>query len=263
MKNKFFCVLLSMVVFFMFSGQFYAETEKKEEKKAQLYLILDEVVIPSKTAEYEKNAEKLLSVLKAKNDPGPWTIYKTDDNHYYWISPIKNYGEIDKRNEFGSKAYKGDMELKKIMKSMFSTVESTTAGFFYYSFKLSYIPENAKPDPEGENFVYWAYYYIKPGFSEEFYKIAKEWKEMNFKHKVPYGHNIWVGDFWHDLPVLVVSVTANSPMEFYAREQKIDKKLSEETAPLAKRTMEMVRKVEFKTGYKVKNLEYKPVKEKK
>lgn len=68
----------------------------ERDRKAQLYFAEDVVVKPSMVSNYEEDAKEVISQLYKYKYPYRWFAFSTDDFHYYFAYPIKNFA--DKEN---------------------------------------------------------------------------------------------------------------------------------------------------------------------
>jgi len=232
---------------------------QSEEQKAQLFIIRDVVVHPSKFLEYEATMKEFVA-LNAKHEcPYSWSAYRTSDFHYYFVMPLENFAALDDVfSYFGKVTEKAGKEYAALMKGFGSTYESETIGMFLLRYDLSYIPEEPRVTDEEMNFTWWSFYYILPGMKKEAEEISHEWQALFKNNGISDGWSVYVGVMWSDLPVLVVAGGAKSEADYYTQNEKNFKKFGEQVQSLMKRTMDGTRRFEQKTGTILRELSYTP-----
>jgi len=230
-----------------------------QEQKPQLITIWDIVVHPSKFMEFETAMKEFVALYAQLEFPYAWETYRTSDFHYYLVMPIENYAALDGIfNYFNKIMEKAGKEYMAVMKNFAGTYESETFGTFYLRYDLSYIPEEPRVANEDMNFIWWSYYYILPGMEEEMEKISHEWQALYKSNGIPDGWNVYMGAMWSDLPVLIVAGGAKSEADHYAQGEKDMQKFGDKVLPLMKRTMDLSRRFEQKTGTILRELSYTP-----
>ena len=232
---------------------------QSEEQKAQLFIIWDVVVHPSKFMEYEATMKEFVALYAKHECPYPWLAYRTNDFHYYFVMPVENLAAVDKVFKyFGKVTATAEKESAALMKGFGGTYESETLGMFLLRYDLSYIPEEPRVTDEEMNFIWWDFYYILPGMEKEAEEIAHEWQALNKNNGISDGWSIYVGVMWSDLPVLVVAGGAKSEADYYTQNEKNSQKFGEKLQPLMKKTMDGTRRFEQKTGTILRELSYTP-----
>lgn len=261
MRRKILSFLMVMVMA-SFCVQCLSAQAKKQD--AQLFVVWEIKISPSTFTEFEAAARDLLALFSRYEYPYPYYLYRTDDFHYYVITPVVNMAAIDDmfkfQEEFDKKAGK---EIKALKKRLSGTYEYETLGTFSLRNDLSYYPGNPRLTPGNADFVWWNYYYIKHGKREEAEEIAGEWRALYKNMNIPDGHVIWIAEMWPDRPLLLATGRAKSAPDYYTQFEKHKIMLGEKYRALAKRTMDICRKFEHRTGYLLKELSYQSRKEKK
>src|SRR5512136_1032335 len=92
MKTK-ISILLSVFLLAGFCSQI--SFAQAQEQKPQLFMIYDVVVKPAMVAGFEAAAKGEWALTAEGKSPYPWQTYTSDDLHYYFLSPVKNYAELD------------------------------------------------------------------------------------------------------------------------------------------------------------------------
>ena len=176
-----------------------------EEQEAQLWLLWDILVKPSKVMEFEKAMKDQVALYKKHNFPYPWSVASTEDNHYFFLVPIKEFAEIDDINKaFDEAEKKMGADYKAIEKSFVGTMEHIHPYLWYLNLELSYFPETPRLKPGEDVYLYYTYLYFKPGMEAEAVAVCKEWKALYKSKGYPDPYFMWVGDIGTDMPVFCV-----------------------------------------------------------
>lgn len=256
MKTKLMSVLLLVLVCTL---PILTTVAQDQESTGQLFAIHEDVVIPSKVADYEKAAKNFAALLAEHNMSSmQYNAASSDDNIYLYISPIENYADLDKMNA-------GFAELEeKAGKEAFGNVMKQFAGK-YHSHRdyivrmhtdLSYKPEYGNNMADGMNFRHWDFLHIYPGKEAEMEALAREWKAL-YEHKnISQGYRIYTGALGTDMPLFVVVWSARNATEYYTYSGENMKMLGEEAQELLDRTMAITWKFEHKNGAMRPDLSY-------
>jgi hypothetical protein len=250
------------LVFFMFLGFcLVVSYARAQEPKSQLYIVWDVVVTPDKFMAYEAASVKMFQFFAKHEFPWGWNAYRTEDFHYYYLTPIENMAELDKFFEYVVKVrQKAGPEDMAMMEGAIGTYESETMGVFMLRSDLSYVPDNPRVATEDMKFFDYSYYYLRPGMEMEAEKLAADWQAFFKRKGINDGFNVFTSLIWSDLPVWVVTSGAKSEEDFYANQAKMAAGLGDDYMALAKRNMDGCRKYERRTGVFVPELSYIPQK---
>lgn len=229
--------------------------------KGQLLAIHQDIVMPSKVAEYEKAVKTLAEKFaEHKMTSMPYTAANSEDFTYMFIMPVENYAGLDKmETSFNDlKTKMGEEEFMALMNQFNGTYESSKAYLVKFHPELSYNPEYGSETSQGLNFRRWDYYYVKSGMEQQAIEIANAWKDLYGKHKVTQGYRLYMGDWGTEMPLIIVTQPAMNAAEYYATSQKLMDKFGEEGKQLMQKTMSVVRKFETKNGAMRPDLSYMP-----
>ncbi len=261
MRRKILSFLMVMV---MVSLCVQGLSAQAKEQNSQLFAVWDIKIFPSKFIEFEAAVKDLLVFFSKYKYPYPFSVYRTNDFHYYVLAPMENMAAIDDMNKFQEELEKkAGEEVKANRKRRSSTYESETFGTLDLRSDLSYYPGNPRLKSENADFIWWNYYYIKHGKLAEAEKIAGEWQALYKSKNIPDGYNIWVTDMWPDRPALIAAGRAKSASDYYTQFEKHKIIFGEKYKALAKKTMDICRKFEHRTGYHLRELSYQPKKQEK
>ena len=256
MKGKFLVVLLGLV----FCLCTLSALAQAEEQKAQLIFMDEYVVKPSLISEFEAASKDTLAEWSKHKYPYSFEGYFSEDMRFIFITPIKNFADIDNY-------YKALEELKKRMgtkrwkalwKRESAALNYLKSRIFYYLPELSYFPEKPRLKPEEESFAVWSLYYVIPGMEDEFESVSKEWvtlhKEKNWRN----GYKCYAGDFGTDMPVYLVFWKAKSEADALIYLEKSFDLFGEEGKVLEEKEESLLRGFKMKRGWLRPDLSYIP-----
>jgi hypothetical protein len=198
-------------------------------------------------------ALKFEAALKKEIELGPlypWMAYSTDDNIYYFTTPIENYAGIDSLFKMAAEwmAKLGE-KFPEMMKSFAGTYEYYRFGVYRSLPELSYVPKKARPKPEETKFIYWGLGYVEVGQEKEFENVLRQWVELYQDKNISMGWSTFALEMGAEMPLYFWTETGKSAAEYFTEGEKAVKKLGEEkTKELGEKTQACLRKYEYKTG---------------
>ena len=233
---------------------------QEEAKRYEMIMVIDELVHPSKKAEYYEAGKKWIAFMKKHEFSYPINTYWTGDNHVYWCIPVENYAEIDKMMAMSGKILEQfPEEYMAILNAFKGTYETTRMCVYALDNEYSMIAEE-EGESEEENFVFYDIYYFKPGYEAEINKIFEELKAYMADKKIIQSWYAYWGWMGTDNPVMVSAASAKNPREFYEENAKAWEALGEGAGKIKQKMMKYVRKQEQKRAWHQKELSYTPVK---
>ncbi|MGD9345311.1 MAG: hypothetical protein PVH84_05575 [Candidatus Aminicenantes bacterium] len=261
MKVKFVCIL---AIFFIFGLLPFQMNAQEPEKRYQMFWVIDEVVKPSMANEYYEAGKKWTALLTEHDYPAPFDVYWTYDNHVLWVTPIRNFGDIDKHIEaFNKMREKSPDAFKEAYDAFNGTYMSTRQCVYALDLKYSMIAKDAASKAEEAGFVFFDIYYFEPGKDEELEKIWDEMKAfMEDKEVIQSWYYYW-GVMGTDNPVLLAAASAKNAIEFWEENAKMWKALGKEAGKFKQKMMKYVTKEETKMAWIQKELSYTPAKKEK
>lgn len=254
MKTK---ILVVLVVLLLGAFCFLPVATQAQEQKPQLYYVYDFVVKPAMVSQFEAGVKQEIEL----GSPVPWATFSTDDLHYYFLTPIQDYAGIDSMDkaddEWSTRI--GKEKLDALMKRYEGTFEYYKAGVIRFLPELSYVPKVPSPKPEEGNFMSWGFASVEFGKGKEFRDVMKQWVALYDSNKIPTGWNTFVGVMGVEAPLYLWAERAKSAAQYYADGDKATKTIGEaKVMELYKKTMDLCRKFESKTGWARPGLSNKP-----
>jgi hypothetical protein len=258
MKAKISCVI---AVCFVLGLLPFTTNAQELEKRYQLFLVINEVVKPSKASEYYEAGKKWAALLTKFNYPASINVYWTDDDHVLWVTPIRNFGDVDKlTNMFNKIREKSPEEIKKGYEAFNGTYISSRSCVYALDLEYSFIAEDAQAKAGEANFVFFDIYHFMPGSEDELEKIWDGMKAFWADKEIIQSWYMYWGVMGTDSPVLYMAARAKNVREFWAENAKMWEALGEEAGKFRKEWMKYVTKQETKMAWIQKELAYTPTK---
>ena len=232
--------LLAGVLFFLASALIIAQDEPKD----MLYMVHKDVIKANKVSQYEKAVNELYDQFKEHNfGMRIQFASSTDENEYFFLTPINSYADLDKVDAIWEELYKkaGEETMSAIDKQFEGCYEHHNNYVIRLSTELSYMPENPSLKSEEANFIHWDYYQVEEGKEQQAMELAKKFKELWTKNNVEDGYNVWIADIGHDLGLLVVVQSAKSAADFYQQNEKLMETMGDEINKLEEDIMQLTR----------------------
>ncbi len=238
-----------------------AQEKKEEASKAKLFLVHEDIVKPSKVAEYEK-ATKAFQAELAKHDMTMMKniVVQNDEMVYSYVYELENMAALDQR-PFGDLREKmGDEAFQAMWDAYDNTIESHKGYMVTGREDLSYMPA-AMETAEEMNFRHFDIVHFTPGKSREARQNAEEWKALYESKKSTMGYRTYVGGIGTQTPMYIFVARAKNEVDFYTRNEKNRELLGAEGEALWKKSMTLIDKFEHVNGRIRPDLSYMPAEE--
>jgi hypothetical protein len=231
-----------------------------QEAQPELYLMGDFLVDASRVAEYEAALKELLVNLEKHGFPFRFDTYATDDGHYYVVYSMKNYAGVDSWfKSWAELARKmGPENLQALHKRIVAAELERIYQFWIYRPDISFLPEKERLKPEEIGYYTWDYVWVIPGKEAEFEAVNKEWVALSKAKKARDPFMTYAGDLGTTMPVYVWFEYGKSAADYAVTEEKFWKAMGEEGAALSKKSRDLIRRMDSKTGQYRPDLSYAP-----
>ena len=248
------------VLLLMFLLLFSSLILSQEKPKDQLFYIHEEVAKIDRIDQYNSANTEFTQMMKdAKLDVPSILASETDDLHFYYLVPLKNYADIDKLSEAFSKmmASSDKDKMDKNMKAGAEATEYTRELVFRRSGELSYSPNPAaKPDMSEKKFLHWDYYTYKPEDRKQVMDLGAKIKKLYEDKKIETPYTVWLADMGERNNLIVVTTMAKDAVSFYQQMDKDNKVLGKEMDDLWNQMLPMLEHFEHKNGHTRPDLSY-------
>lgn len=257
MKSK---TLVSLVVVLLVIFNPLMSLAQVTEQKAQLYVIYDLVVKPTKINDFKVILNEMIAKDTKHKLGYPYYSYRTGNFHHYFSLPVANYGDYDSYlkawNAVSTRM--GVEQHKALYKRLADTYEHYSIFMMYSRPDLSYIPENPRLKSREGNFIFLDIFYIQTGKEEEFEKVLKEFVALEKSKNISEEINMFVGDIGTEMPVYIAALSAKNNSDFFTHNEKMWEILGKEGDVLFQKVMSLVRRREFKRIWFLPDLSYIP-----
>ena len=230
-------------------------TSQAQEIKSQKFIVHEDMVHPSKIAEYEAISKTFAETMEQHNATGmSYLALSLDDYRYIYISAIDNLAALDNNPMKEVIETMGQDAFEDMMSGYDGTFETHKDYVINLNHDLSYKSSDIVMD--GVDYRQMDYYYIEPGKWKEAKQIAKEWTELHTAKNAPHGYRIYTGGLGTE-PMIMVVRWAKSAAELHANIAENQEVLGE-TSELGQRTLAVTRKRETFGASMRSDLSYLP-----
>ena len=229
-------------------------SSQAQENNSQKFIVHEDLVYPSKIANYEAAAKLLAETMKEHNAGMAYMTIAFDDDRYMYLSPIDNLAELDSNPFEAVIEAMGEEAFDKMMSSYDNTFETHKDYVISLENDLSY---NSKDIVlEGVNYRHITYNFVMPDKWDEAKAIAKEWTELHASKSAPHGYRIYTGGLGTEPSIMVVR-WARSEAELQDQ-MEANRQALGDISDLYNRTMAIIRKRETYGAWMKPDLSYQP-----
>ena len=228
-----------------------AVTAAAQQQAPAFLYVHEEVAKPSMLMEYEKTAKEFGAMMRGANIPFYYNAVSVDDFHYYYVTPLKSFGDVDKMMQVfmvDLPQKVGKSKVSEFMQRSGTTFENTNEWLVIRRDDISYQPAKPRLKPEEVAYLQYDFYYVKPGMEEMVDQISNDWKSALSAMNSGDGFTVYQAVVGGDLPLVVVVTQGKSPSDLAAQTAKTMESLGDKANALNAKTMGIVRKFETKIG---------------
>jgi hypothetical protein len=249
MKKAFISVGFSI----LFAGLLFVNTLAQQPAPAN-FVVFEEMVSPSDLAAFNKAQQQAVDLWKKHKFELPVSCYATDDNIFYWVIPIENFGSID---DIFAKSY---AITKKMTDEdgfdgdkVFRDLSTTRTRVIMSLPDLSYHPSGNAKQSAAKNYVEWTFCSMRQGHEKEAADAVKKYIEFYKKVNEPYEWEMYMVTLGYDTPMWILKTRAESPEAMRKLENDLYKKYGKELDAMWNEFILHVRKIDNKTGWYKQN----------
>lgn len=249
MKKAFISVGISI----LFAGFLFVNAVAQQPAPVN-FVVFEEMVSPSDMAAFGKIQQQTVDLWKKNKFDVPIYCYGTDDNIFYWVIPIENFGSIDG-------IFEKSMAITKKMKDedgfdgdkAFRDLSTSRSSVIRWSADLSYHPTGSAKQTPDKSYVEWTFCSLKQGHEKEAGEAVKKYIEFYKKVNEPYEWDIYTATFGYDTPMWIIMTRSQSPEAIRKQEGELYKKYGKELDGLWNGFILHLRKIDNKTGWYKQN----------
>jgi hypothetical protein len=252
---KLFKTLLAASLFLIPPGIGLAQ----EESKYQAYLVHEDQVKPSMTAEYEKISKELVSVCSEHDlQDAYWNAASTADGRYFYISPLENMADLDKKPMEPLKEKMGEEAFSNLFERFDECYDIHKNYVVILNKELSYTPDGLDMVTEGEDFRKWHFLNVSPKNKWAMAKKLKAVKDIYKSKNSKINYRVYQNGFGSEGDYFLVVVSAKDPLDYAQKTMENRALLGEAVKPALDAVFELASKYEEVVGSMRPELAFQP-----
>lgn len=224
------------------------------------YMIHQDNVKPSMLWEYEKVAKEFNDACKEHNPDTSWITVSTSDFVYMYVTPMKNFAEMDK-NPFKEMAEKMGDKWKDMFNRFDKCYDSHGNYVVVLDEELTYMPEGISQTQEGENYRDYYFIYYKPENSKKIREGMKAIKEMYANKGSKLYYRIYKSGFGTMESYYLVAISSKDEIDSAQKGKANEELLGPDRFDVFKKVMNYAERMEETKGKIRPDLAYSPKKE--
>jgi hypothetical protein len=223
----------------------------------QMFRIHQDNVKPSKIMEYEAIAKEFKEAAIKHNIDISWFTATTNNNEYFYVSPIENFASFDERPMAKMAEAMGD-DFTDLFARFDTCYDSHGTYVIVKDNELSYMPEGELNAPADQNYREWYYMYYKPEDAKNVRKGMKAVRDM-FKEK---GSKLYYRVYQDGMGQMehyyMVSVAYKDEMDAAQKNEENKKILGPERMETFNKLLNYVSRMEEHRGEMRPDMDYAP-----
>lgn len=239
---------------------FFSTLVFSQNENQQRYMVHMDPVKPGKVAAYEKTAADLVKMCKENSYEQGWSTFVTEDNEYMYLSPIKNFAELDENPMATLEEKVGEEKFSKIFQDFNKAYDSHSDFILVLDNELSYMPDGMSITQEGKNYRENTRYYYAPQDYEKALNVAKAFKKLYSDKNSKAHYRIYRSGLGTDGNYFLVASSAKSPLDMEQNRLENQKLMGEDARKLFNDLQGVILKAETVRGYMRPDLSYSPSK---
>ncbi len=223
----------------------------------QMFLVHQDNVKPSKFMEYEKIAKEFNEACMTHNLQMEWFAASANDFSYYYITPIENFAELDKRPMEDMAKAMGDKFTDLF--NRYDACYSSHGNYIVVSVdELSYMPEGASESLEGQNYRKWFFMYYPPKHAKKVKEGMKAVRDMFASKGSKQYYRVYRSGFGAMENYYMVSVASKDEIEGAKEAKANNDVLGPERWETFSKVMNYISRMEEYSGEMRPDLSYSP-----
>ncbi|MBT8186340.1 MAG: hypothetical protein KJO73_01485 [Croceitalea sp.] len=208
-NSKFLLALAAMLM----SSAIFAR-----QSATQGFWVHEDVVKPSKVADYEAICKELTDNMKKHNIQDMHAIVaSTADMRYLWISPIENMATIDKPIFKTLSEKMGADKMSDLFNRMNKCYDVEHDYVIHLNKDLSYQPTGIDQTPEGQEYRKFHYFHYTPGNKDVVSAKVKEIRDMYVSKGSNLHYRVYENGFGTRGAFYMVAIAAQDEADYAAK----------------------------------------------
>lgn len=195
----------------------------------QMYHIHEDVVKPSMTGEYEAVLSDINKLAQETDLDGVnMMVFQGADNHYFFISPLESYANLDKPSPVAQLMEKaGKEKVGKLFSRMDKCYDTEKDYVIILDEELSYMPNGITLTPEGQNYREHYKIYVSPGNRDEVKTHMQKVKKMFSDNNSKMHYRVYRSAFGTEAEYYLVSVAAADELDMATKSKANEQLMGE------------------------------------
>jgi len=223
----------------------------------QAFQVHQDNVKPSMLMEYEKIAKEFNAASVEHNLQTSWVTATSNDFKYFYITPIENFAELDKRPFADMAKAMGD-KFGDMFDRFDECYDSHGTYIIVSDNELSYMPEGVTTAPEDENYRKWFYMYYAPKNADEVREGMKAVKELFTSKGSTNYYRVYRDGFGQMEQFYLVSISAKDEIDAAQKGKANEEVLGPERWETFSKVMNYITRMEEYSGEMRPDLAYSP-----
>lgn len=233
----------------------------QDSNDIQAYWIHEDRVKPNMTDEYEQISKDLVTACKEHNVQATrWLTMALNDNSYLYITPIKNFAEMDV-DVFAKLSEKmGKDKMNDLFARYNPTYDEHGDYMVFLHKKLSYMPGGISQTIEGQNYRTLYYNYVTPENDANYVAVLKKMKAAFEKNNSKMHYRVYKTGFGVMGTYYMIAVAAENNLANAKMGDDNWNLMKDDFDPLLKEMSKYTWKMNEKRGWMREDLGYIPAK---
>jgi hypothetical protein len=244
--------LISLGFITLVTGFLFVSTQA-QQNPTSFFAVFEEFVTPADIPAFNEAQQKAVDLWKKNQMDISLYCYRTDDNSFFWVTPLENFGSLDGIFKKMSESMKKMKEVEGFDPDKeFRDLSTGRQSVIMWSADMSYHPDGNMGQSVNERYVEWMFCSLKAGHEKEASEAVKKYIEFYKNSNESYDWDVYVSMFGYDTPMWILMTRAESPEAMRKQEAELNKKYNKEFSVMWNDFAKHLRKTEMKTGW------YKP-----
>ncbi|WP_223035065.1 hypothetical protein [Hanstruepera marina] len=184
-----------------------------QDNQPTMFTVHTDNVKFDKIMQYEEVAKELKSNFE-KHDikDSNWTALSSEDGRFFYVTPIKNMGDLDKNMMGGLYEKMGEEKADAMFDKMNECYDSHSNYIIHYLPSMSYHPESEGSN-EGKNHREYHFLYYAPKNGKAMKEGMQEVKAMFEKRNIKNGYSVYHSGFGCEESYYMVAIAGKDNLE--------------------------------------------------
>lgn len=226
----------------------------------KMFSVHQDNVKPSMIKEYEKVAKEFNEASIEHNVQAEWFTAVSNDFKYFYISPIENFADIDKRPFADMAKAMGD-KFGDMFNRFDKCYDSHGDYIVVHDEKLSYMPDGSREAQEGQNYRKWFYMYYTPENAKKVREGMKAVKELFISKGSTNYYRVYRNGFGAMENYYMVSISAKDEVDGATQAKANEEVLGPDRWETFSKVINYISRMEEYSGEMRPDLSYSPKEE--